>query len=177
MSENNADGMAEGNPQGSNPNPAVTPPVSSPPEQAPQIDASEKARRDLQSQRDQKNSELAEVKEQLDGMRPYVAQIAQKELVNTFLTENGKDYPDVSNEDLEFLGVSSADEAKIAADYLQKRFSKANQDALVKVQDTQDLAMSDQEKAEALAELEKSDSKPGESKFLKAMRIRSTKVK
>jgi hypothetical protein len=176
MAENNADGKVEGNPQGSNPNDTVTPPVSSTPEQ-PQIDPSEKARRELQSQRDQKSSELDEVKAQLDGMRPYVAQIAQKELVNTFLTENGKDYPDVSSEDLEFLGVSSADEAKMAADWLQKRFSKQNQDALVRVQDTQDLAMTEQEREKALEDLEKADYKPGVSKFLQAVRIKSTKVK
>lgn len=179
MSENNTEGNAEGNPSndGSNPNTGVTPPVSSTPDNKSELDPSEKARRDLQSQRDRKNSELDDVKGQLDAMTPYVAKIARSELIDGFLTEHGKDYPHVKKEDLDFFGVTDADEATAVAKQLETRFKQAEQDALVKVQNTQDLTMTEQEKAEALKQLESGSVPAGSSKFLQSLHIRNTKSK
>ncbi len=176
MSENNADGDVQGNPQdGSNLENTNQPPVSSTPN-SEDLTPAEKARRELQSQRDKSKSELDEVKGQLDAMTPYVAKMARKEIVNSFLSENGKDYPHVTADDLEFFGVTDADEATAVAKQLETRFKQAEQDALVKVQKTQDLTMTEQEKADALKELESSNA-PGKNKFLESLRIRSTKTR
>jgi len=176
MSENNTDGNVQGNPQdGSNLENTNQPPVSSTPNEA-DLTPAEKARRELQSQRDKSKSELDEVKGQLDAMTPYVAKMARKEIVNSFLSENGKEYPHVTADDLEFFGVTDADEAQAVAKQLETRFKQAEQDALVKVQKTQDLTVSEQEKAEALKELESSNA-PGKNKFLESLRIRSIKTR
>lgn len=178
MAENNTDGQPQGNPdEGSNPNTGAQPPVSSAPDTQPELDPSEKARRELQSKRDKGEAQNAELQEQVDAMQPYVARMAQKELVDTFLSENGENYPHVKAEDLVFAGVSSPEEAKAVAEWLEGRLKTADQEALSKVQDTQDLSMTEAEKAEALKKLEKEEGTPGQSKFLQALRIKATKTK
>ena len=176
MSENNADGAVSNPDTGSNSDNSNQPPVSSTPNEADDLSPAEKARRELQSQRDRSKSELDEVKGQLDAMTPYVAKMARKEIVNSFLADNGKDYPHVTADDLEFFGVTDGDEALAVAKQLETRFKQAEQDALVKVQNTQDLGMTEQEKTDALKELETSDGFNG-SKFLQSLKIRSAKVR
>lgn len=176
MSENNADGAVSNPDTGSNSDNSNQPPVSSPPNEAVDLNPAEKARRELQSQRDKSKSDLDEVKGQLDAMTPYVAKMARKEIVNSFLADSGKDYPHVTADDLEFFGVTDGDEALAVAKQLETRFKQAEQDALVKVQNTQDLGMTEQEKTEALKELETGDGFNG-SKFLQSLKIRSTKVR
>lgn len=180
MSENNPTGEPQGNPPvdpaGSNPNNGVEPQGSSTPNNNPTSDPAEQARRKAQSAKDKAVSENDNLRERLDAVEPFVARIAQKEAVNQFLTEHGSEYPHVKAEDLEFLGVSNDDEAKMASEYLEKRFKTSEQDALVRVQDTNDLGMTDEERRKAIEDLDKSDT-PGQSKFLKYLGIKAQPTK
>lgn len=131
--------------------------------------------RKLQSDRDKARAKEQSLEERVANMEQRDAILARDQAIGEFLKENSKDYPDVEAEDLEF--ATSPEEIKELAQRSQAKADRIRNKAIEDVQRVPETAMTAEEKAEALKQLEDTTKQTGQSQFGKFLQIQSKKAK
>lgn len=181
MAENNPATPAAPNPEppatepkpGSEEKPAK-PGSDNKPEQSP-TDGPSAAERKLQSARDKARSESKSTEEQLSELQEHVFGKEVREHLTTFLDEKKKDYPDLTVDDLANAESLSDEHLTAEAKRMQGRFDSVRNEALKRVQEVPDETMSEEERTEALTNLEKEPDSPGQSRFSKFLNLQRVK--
>ena len=130
--------------------------------------------RKMQSERDKAKAEKQSFEERLAAMEDRDALAARDSAISSFLKKNGDKYKDVEAEDLEF--ATSPDEIEVLAKRSQAKADRIRNEALKSLKEVPEESLTAEEKAKALANLEK-EVKPGESKFGSFLNIQRKKVK
>jgi hypothetical protein len=131
----------------------------------PAVDPAEQARRDQQSKKDKKASELDETSERLNFLEAREMERVRDQSVSDFLSRHSDKYPDVAKTDPLFKHAENEDAVKEIADEIQNRYKDAEQKALERVQVESDQGLTDEEIAEQEKELEKEVNETGTSRF------------
>lgn len=132
------------------------------------------AYRKKQSEVDQGKSELDSMREDVDFLTQVAMEGHRDKLIADFLAEKGKEYPNVTADDLKrFAG--SAEELDDTAKYLEGRIKTSSQSLLEEMRNVPEETMTDDEKAKALKNLESSNDPNRFAKFLRIQSIRTRK--
>jgi hypothetical protein len=144
--------------------PPATPPQADPPVTKDDDEIVEIKRKDLNniiSQRD-RNAEAARQNSASDN---FLMELAVERTVNKFLTDHKEKYPDVNTEDL--MHVDDPDQLEAEATRIQTKISQAVQQKLQSVQITETPPLTETQKTEKLAELQKSGKRRKFGDFLR----------
>lgn len=129
------------------------------------------AYRKIQSRADKAEAENSDLEERLAYLESTANEAARDKIVKEFLDNKGKDYPDVSAEDLARF-ATSPDDLEETAKYLQSKTEKIRQSTLAAARNVPEESMTAAEKEQALKEL-----KPSRGSFQDFIRIKTTKLK